>query len=133
MLQSNLIGSQAILRTIRASSSLENAKTAWGRFLNLPGGTAGDDSGDTDAGGLGIKKRVVRLGEGGESKAKRPPPTSGTYYTHDELWGRDELRPKTSKERKTKWSNEVVQWEERRVRLANNSAENGRIGRPFVV
>jgi hypothetical protein len=133
MLQSNLIGSQAILRTIRASSSLENAKTAWSRFLNLPGGTAGDDSGDTDAGGLGIKRLAVRLGEGGDSKAKRPLPTSGKYYTHEELWGRDELRPKTSKEGKSKSSDEVVQWEERRVRLADNGAENGRIGRPFVV
>jgi hypothetical protein len=48
MLQNDLIGSQAVLRTIRASSSLENAQVAWGRFLNLPGEKPGADSGSSD-------------------------------------------------------------------------------------
>jgi hypothetical protein len=49
MLQNDLIGSQAVLRTIRASSSLENAQVAWGRFLNLPGENPKADSGSSNA------------------------------------------------------------------------------------
>jgi hypothetical protein len=69
MLQNDLIGSQAILRTIRASSSLENAQVAWGRFLNLPGETPSADSGssDAEAGLEGEVKRsssVIRAQEG---------------------------------------------------------------------
>jgi hypothetical protein len=127
MLQSDLISSQAILRTIRASSSLENAKTAWGRFLNLPGRTAGDNSGNTnDAGGAGVGKRDVSAGAG----AMRPAPAHGAYYTHEELWGRDEARPRTSNEGKARRTDGVVRWEERRARLG---AENARVGQPFVV
>jgi hypothetical protein len=127
MLQSDLIGSKAILRTIRASSSLENAKTAWGRFLNLPGGMSGDNSGNAnDAGGAGIEKRDVSAGTG----ALRAPPTHGAYYTHEELWGRGEARSKMSKEGEAIWTDDVVRWEEQRARLGT---ENARVGRPFVV
>lgn len=128
MLQSNLIGSQAILRTIRASSSLENAKVAWGRFLNLPGSSStGDSSGSTDTGSgdssSGASKREVL----------RPAPASGRYYTHKELWGRDKLYARTFKIGKSRWSDAVAQWEERRARVVNGGAENARVGRPFVV
>ena len=140
MLQSDLISSQAVLRTIRASSALENAQVAWGRFLNLPGrvSNSGGDSGTSDAGvgsddgGSGARKRDVG-GVGGEAKSKRLSPAAGKYYTHEELWGRDESRPRTSKEGKARWYDAVVQWEERRARLAEGGAENARIGRPFVV
>jgi hypothetical protein len=117
MLQNDFIGSQAVLRTIRASSSLENAQTAFGRFLNLPGGSAGD-SGDASAGKRDLGSGAIRL-----------PPAHGAYYTHAELWGRDE-RARTSEEGKAKWRDGVVQWEERRGRVG---AEDARVGRPFVV
>jgi len=91
MLQSNLISSTAIVRTIRASSSLENAQTAWGRFLNLPGSTGGGDNDDAggDVGGV-TKRQTLELTahEGGAGDKPRPPPSSGRYYSHEELWGR---------------------------------------------
>ncbi|KAF2012030.1 hypothetical protein BU24DRAFT_328422, partial [Aaosphaeria arxii CBS 175.79] len=37
LLESDLIHSNATIRTIRASTSLENAKLAWSRLLNFPG------------------------------------------------------------------------------------------------
>ncbi|OAL01264.1 hypothetical protein IQ06DRAFT_369350 [Phaeosphaeriaceae sp. SRC1lsM3a] len=87
MLQNELISSQAILRTIRASSSLENAQVAWGRFLNLPGRASSVDSGNSDSevgGG-------VSSGTSGPSKRRvvKPEPALGKVYTHKELWGRD--------------------------------------------
>ncbi|KAH6643941.1 hypothetical protein C7974DRAFT_299322 [Boeremia exigua] len=78
MLQSELIGSPAVLRTIRASSSLESAQLAWSRFLNLPGSTGRKESGD-DAPGASRRRSVQRL-----------PPVNGRQYTHKELWGRRE-------------------------------------------
>jgi hypothetical protein len=140
MLQNNLIGSQAILRTIRASSSLENSKTAWSRFLNLPGsgstgntggssGTGtGSDSGDSGSGdsgsgdsGSGVTRRALL----------RPPPADGTYYTHKELWERDGRRRASTYEELSR-SEVVAQWGERRARVVNVGAENARMGRLFV-
>jgi hypothetical protein len=126
MLQSDLIGSQAVLRTIRASSSLENAQVAWGRFLNLPGrgsdsGSLGSGSGDDDSSSSARKRQV-----------SRPLPADGKYYTHKELWGRDEPL-KMSRDGKTTWSDAVGQWEKRRARVINGGAENAKVGRPFVV
>jgi hypothetical protein len=130
MLQNNLIGSQAILRTIRASSSLENSKTAWSRFLNLPGsgstgntggssGTGtGSDSGDS---GSGVTRRALL----------RPPPADGTYDTHKELWERDGRRRASTYEELSR-SEVVAQWGERRARVVNVGAENARMGRLFV-
>jgi hypothetical protein len=90
MLQSSLISSGAVVRTIRASSSLENAQTAWGRFLNLPGSTGSDDDDDAggDAGRVG-KRQTLELTahKGGAGGEPRPPPSSGRYYSHEELWG----------------------------------------------
>ncbi|KAH7081699.1 hypothetical protein BKA63DRAFT_562236 [Paraphoma chrysanthemicola] len=135
MLQDNLISSQAVIRTIRASSSLEAAQVAWGRFLNLPGtvGSAGSDTG-TSAGSAGLSRKSLK-DTGGVAKANRPPSAKGRYYTHEDLWGRDEPRPRQSKEGKASWYDAVVQWEERRARLVNAviGAENARVGRPFVV
>ncbi|KAF2640016.1 hypothetical protein P280DRAFT_518447 [Massarina eburnea CBS 473.64] len=68
LLSANLTHSQAVLRTIRASSSLEDAKGAWSRLLNIPG----------------MKNSAKRHVEG-----KKPAPM-GDFYTHEELWGRDE-------------------------------------------
>ncbi|KAL5120950.1 hypothetical protein ACEQ8H_001138 [Pleosporales sp. CAS-2024a] len=121
MLQSNLIGSQAVLRTIRASSSLENSKVAWGRFLNLPGqgSDSGDDSGDSSS---GSQKRQLRKPVSAESK----------YYTHKELWGRN-VRRRTLVKSKPRWSDPVAPYQEHRERVANGGAENARIVRPFVV
>jgi hypothetical protein len=132
MLQNDLISSQAILRTIRASSSLENAQVAWGRILNLPG--SDDDSGNTNAGaGSGgilhglVKRQVASDGEAGSHLSL--PPAAGRYYTHEELWGRE----KAATERKVKRTDAGVRSEHRRASTVKADAENGRIGRPFVV
>ena len=78
MLQSGLISSSAVLRTIRASSSLESAQQAWSRYLNLPGSAGSGDDGE-DASTSPSKRSVQRL-----------PPANGRQYTHKELWGRKE-------------------------------------------
>jgi hypothetical protein len=145
MLQNNLIGSQAILRTIRASSSLENSKTAWSRFLNLPGsgstgntsgssGTGtGSDSGDSGSGDSGSGDSGS--GDSGSGVTRRallrPPPADGTYYTHKELWERDGRRRASTYEELSR-SEVVAQWGERRARVVNVGAENARMGRLFV-
>ncbi|KAJ4320556.1 hypothetical protein N0V94_003314 [Neodidymelliopsis sp. IMI 364377] len=81
MLQNDLIDSSAVLRTLRASTSLESAQQAWSRFLNLPASTGNDDlTGSNAARRLSSEKRsVLRLA-----------PTNGGQYTHKELWGRKE-------------------------------------------
>lgn len=69
MLEGDFLNSQSILRTIRASSSLESAQVAWSRPLNLPGAAKSNE------------KRLVE-------EAKRPELGEGQFYTHRELWGR---------------------------------------------
>lgn len=81
MLQNDLIKSAAVIRTIRASSSLEDAQQAWSRFLNLPGRVSSPTRGAGDSGDAGVEKREPNL--------TRLPPTKGRYYAHNELWGRD--------------------------------------------
>lgn len=77
MIQNELISSPAVLRTIRAGSSLESAQQAWSRFLNLPASAGGSDfSHDTPS----ILGRSVQ----------RLTVPNGKYYTHNELWGRKE-------------------------------------------
>ncbi|KAF3045124.1 hypothetical protein E8E12_009445 [Didymella heteroderae] len=76
MLQDGLISSSAVLRTIRASSSLESAQQAWSRFLNLPGGAGIADDGE-DASATPSKRSMQHF-----------PPANGRQYTHKELWGR---------------------------------------------
>jgi hypothetical protein len=71
MLEGELLSSKSILRTIHASSSLESAQVAWSRVLNLPGAA-------------GKKKKR------GEEEVKRPQLAGGQFYTHKELWGRNE-------------------------------------------
>ncbi|KAL1650952.1 hypothetical protein SLS61_005720 [Didymella pomorum] len=78
LLQSGLISSSAVLRTIHASSSLESAQQAWNRYLNLPGSAGSADDGE-DASSLSSKRSVQRL-----------PPANEMQYTHKELWGRVE-------------------------------------------
>ncbi|PVH96381.1 hypothetical protein DM02DRAFT_674864 [Periconia macrospinosa] len=67
MLSAEFIHGQSMLRTIRASGNLEDAKVAWSRLLNMPGGE---------------KSRTKR------SVLLRPVPT-GRFYSHEELWSRD--------------------------------------------
>lgn len=100
LLQDNLISSQAVVRTLRASSSLANGQTAWSRLLNLPG-RAGNSDGDTnDASTVAStlvrrqSKEHVAVDEAGQPR--RGPPTNGRYYTHEELWGRDESQQKNA-------------------------------------
>lgn len=80
MLQSELINAQSVIRTIRASSSLEGAKGAWSRFLNLPGiaATAAEIDGD-DGQSLALSDGSVKK----RTKAHVP----GRLFTHKELWG----------------------------------------------
>jgi hypothetical protein len=78
LLQSGLISSSAVLRTIHASSSLESAQQAWNRYLNLPGSAGSADDGE-DASSLSSKRSVQCL-----------PPANEMQYTHKELWGRVE-------------------------------------------
>ena len=66
MLEADLLNSTSILRTIRASGSLESAQVAWGRALNLPGVAA-------------KKKRREKA---------RPKLNEGGFYSHQDLWGR---------------------------------------------
>ncbi|KAH4006812.1 hypothetical protein HBI56_027490 [Parastagonospora nodorum] len=120
MLQSDLIGSQAVLRTIRASSSLENAQVAWGRFLNLPGRASAGGSGSGNDDGEGARKRQLL----------RPALADGKFYTHKELWGRSEGRSKALRDGKTRWAEAVAKLEAHRARVLNGHA---RVGRPFVV
>ncbi|KAI4914676.1 hypothetical protein J4E90_004707 [Alternaria incomplexa] len=134
LLESELISAQAVIRTIRASSSLESAATAWSRFLNLPGG-GGDDDDDGDAGPVSPSVPAVP-GVGGRSvlaraEAKRPPPGNGRFYSHFELWNRSEPRPRVSTVDKFSPHDLVVQAEEKRV--STTAAEKARVGRPFVV
>ena len=84
MLSADLIHSHAVLRSIRASSSLEDAQQAWARVLNLPG--AGK-----------VDRRWVRVDTKNEPETEvmgvgkifttRPLP-AGEFYTHKDLWGR---------------------------------------------
>ncbi|EOA84853.1 uncharacterized protein SETTUDRAFT_20369 [Exserohilum turcica Et28A] len=78
MLDANLINAQAVIRTIRASSSLESSQTAWGRSLNLPGGGSDDASAE--------RRETWPRPMTRRAEAKRPPPKDGKFYTHQELW-----------------------------------------------
>ncbi|KAF1979967.1 hypothetical protein BU23DRAFT_446693 [Bimuria novae-zelandiae CBS 107.79] len=75
MLEAELLGSASILRTIRASSSLESAQVAWGRALNLPGTAP-------------VRREV---------EVVRPPLAKGEFYTHKELWGTRAVGEKVGK------------------------------------
>ncbi|KAH7409971.1 hypothetical protein DE146DRAFT_775200 [Phaeosphaeria sp. MPI-PUGE-AT-0046c] len=119
MLQSDFISSQAILRTIRASGCLENARVAWGRFLNLPGRASIADSGDGESGAGGIS------GTPGPAKRRvaRPETALGKAYTHKELWGRD----------RGVVGSDAWEVEKTRVVHGGLGAEHAREGRPFTV
>jgi len=104
-LANGMIGAQPVLRTIRASSTLETAQAAFGRPLNLPGrgtgtGASADNGSNEIIVGEGVKKRDIDQGL-----------ASGKFYRHQALWGRS------------------VQTEKRRV----VHAEDARVGVPFVV
>ncbi|KAI4710491.1 hypothetical protein J4E89_004946 [Alternaria sp. Ai002NY15] len=131
LLESELISAQAVIRTIRASSSLESAATAWSRFLNLPGGGSDDDEAGSAASSSPSLPGAGRPSVLGRAEAKRPPPGNGRFYSHFELWNRSEPRARVSTEGKFSPHDLVVQAEEKRV--STTAAEKARVGRPFVV
>ncbi|KAI4942031.1 hypothetical protein J4E91_010418 [Alternaria rosae] len=131
LLESDLISAQAVIRTIRASSSLESAATAWSRFLNLPGGGGDDDDAGSASPSSPSVPGVQRPGVLGRAEAKRPPPGNGRFYSHFELWNRSEPRARVSTEGKFSPHDLVVQAEEKRA--STTAAEKARVGRPFVV
>jgi hypothetical protein len=89
MIQNELIGSSAVLRTIRAGSSLESAQQAWSRFLNLPQDidTGSSASGDDDSGDNTPGQRIHSFSR---RSVQRVPVPNSRLYTHKELWGRKE-------------------------------------------
>ena len=134
MLQHSLIGSPGVLRTIRASSSLENSQVAWGRFLNLPGKAGASDNGTTDPdASAGSGGTVSRRQVGSEASAARLPPADGKYYTHKELWGRYGSRWGVTREIKARWADVLAQWEVRRARAVYDGAEDARFGGVVVI
>jgi hypothetical protein len=133
LLESGFIRSQAVIPTIRASSSLETAATAWSRFLNLPGGGGSDDDAGSTSPSSPLQPSLPGSGRGifGRAEARRPPPGNGRFYSHFELWNRSEPRPRASTDGKATPHDLVVQAEEKRV--STIAAEKARVGRPFVV
>lgn len=117
MLANSLIRPNAVIRTLRASSSLEDAQQAWSRFLNLPGrvGTptvgagSGIDESDNVGGGLGKRGLVSMEGQAVGGKVK----------SHKDLWGREELRPRYDA---------LVRGEKRRAKVGRGDG----VVRPFV-
>jgi hypothetical protein len=110
MLQGELISSSAVLRTIRASSSLESAQQAWSRYLNLPGSAGSGDDGE-DALTSSSKRSVQRF-----------PPVNGREYTHKELWGRKER----SGAGKPSQQDVVTEWRGQAKDLRRNTAQTFR-------
>jgi hypothetical protein len=92
-----------MLRSIRASSSLEDAQQAWARVLNLPGATTASarkgrrwvevEMVETKGG-----ERQTKRGEGEDEKESHGRRSAtedfgervqkGEFYTHKDLWGR---------------------------------------------
>ncbi|KAF1945781.1 hypothetical protein EJ02DRAFT_463030 [Clathrospora elynae] len=125
MLESGLIDSQAIIRTIRANAALADAQQAWSHSLNLPGGDSDDNYGSSDAPAATGVPMFKKRGE--ESGVKRPPPADGKFYTHQELWNRSEPRARQSMEGKARPYDVIVKLEGQHGR----TAENARVGLPF--
>ena len=98
LLQNELISSQAVIRTIRSSSTLEDAKQAWSRFLNLPGrgGTTQGTSDYTISDTPSVTIRAM-----GKRLVIKPAftPTVTRFYTHQELWDRDDMAKSTGSTR----------------------------------
>ncbi|KAL6707555.1 hypothetical protein ACN47E_003904 [Coniothyrium glycines] len=110
MLGSNLIRPNAVVRTLRASSSLEDAQQAWSRWLNLPGSVSGpirDPSGafndDTDS---TSSPPILRR----EAIPLKTLPTDGGHYTHKELWGARKREMKHFHAEQQEWSSAATMW-----------------------
>jgi hypothetical protein len=104
MLSNELIHGPAMLRSIRASSSLEDAQQAWARVLNLPGATTASarkgrrwveaEMVETKGGEEGQTKRgegedeKERHGRGSATEDFGARVQKGEFYTHKDLWGR---------------------------------------------
>ncbi|KAF2853969.1 hypothetical protein T440DRAFT_487246 [Plenodomus tracheiphilus IPT5] len=118
MLTNDLIRPNAVIRTLRASSSLEDAQQAWSRFLNLPG-TVSAPAGDLGGAGAGTgtgdsEQTGAHSMKGRAAAVVRPPLREGEHYSHQDLWGRKVLRKRQSKEGDSTWYDALVEWEERR-------------------
>jgi hypothetical protein len=85
MLSADLIHSQSVIRTIRASSSLADAQQAWARLLNLPGAANAAKRWMEVEVETNKVQHVPR--ETYTEGPKRPLPM-GAFYTHKDLWGR---------------------------------------------
>ncbi|KAI8938248.1 hypothetical protein NX059_005908 [Plenodomus lindquistii] len=124
MLASNLIRPNAVVRTLRASSSLEDARQAWSRFLNLPGTVSAPAS---DLGGAGagtdsgmstedVKEDDPHGVVKREAGVVRPPLRAGERYSHQDLWGRDGVTKRQIKTADAKWYAAFEEWEKKHVR-----------------
>lgn len=132
MLQSNLIRPNAVIRTLRASSSLEDAQQTWSRFLNLPGtattsagdlGSVDTDTGTDDSNAPASHMRSKR------ALGARPPLREGEHYTHQDLWaGKRLLSARQSRQGDEKWYIAFSEWEKQ----AGKSGLKARLGRLFV-
>jgi hypothetical protein len=87
LLEAEVLETPAVLKTIRASSSLESAQQAWGRILNLPG----TGSSSSSSSSLKMKREVkVEL----RDPHRFPYVKVGSTYSHKELWGRGQRLPR---------------------------------------
>jgi hypothetical protein len=88
LLEAEVLETPAVLKTIRASSSLENAQQDWGRILNLPGTGSSSSSSPSS---LKMKREVkVEL----RDPHRFPYVKVGSTYSHKELWGRGQRLPR---------------------------------------
>lgn len=87
MLAADLIHSSSVLRSIRASSALEDAQLAWARELNLPGGAKAGKRRWLEVEVHNAKMEEVGVGKARE-KRKIDFPRLGRLFTHKDLWGR---------------------------------------------
>ncbi|KAH7119126.1 hypothetical protein B0J11DRAFT_440548 [Dendryphion nanum] len=95
LLQAGLIHSNSTLRTIRATTSLEDAQTAWSKPLNLPGSSRASQA-----------EKLNKFWGRRENRALK-----GSYYTHKDLWGR-QSGARQSLEGKARLHDGIVRQEE---------------------
>ncbi|KAF2259460.1 hypothetical protein CC78DRAFT_621024 [Lojkania enalia] len=91
LLKAHLLTTSATLRTIRASTALEDAQIAWSRVLNLPGPSSTHDTPKARLRGLPVEK------SGGKGREKRGK--GERFFTHQELW--DERHHEQSRSART--------------------------------
>ncbi|ORY13310.1 hypothetical protein BCR34DRAFT_586654 [Clohesyomyces aquaticus] len=102
LLQAGLVHSNSTLRTIRASSTLENAQQAWSRILNLPGPQPSSQSSQRAP---SIKTRRAIAAHLEILRSPRPRVVSSATFTH-------QVREKVSLEEEDK-----LQKDQRAIKL----------------